>query len=282
MKKILALLIVCFTLTSISAVNLNGKKIYINPGHGGYNGANDRNLITIPYALEDTLGFWESKSNLNKGLYLRTLLQNSGATVIMSRILNRDEDDRPLSQIAEEANANNVDAFLSIHSNAVGTNTGTNYLLFLFRGDDNAPTVAASLPMANAAWPRLIDNPLTIWTHYTTTKNIRGDYSFYGYHLGVLNPLTVPGFPLPGFEPFVSFCAITVWLQGEAQPLKPVIAWPDCCVAVIAVGKCSSPMVAMVDGFRAMLAREIAAAAVVPPVSLSEERGWKPQWLVRF
>jgi hypothetical protein len=72
---------------------------------------NDRNLITINYELGDTLGFWESWSNLQKGLALRNMLQSSGATVIMSRTQNRDEDDRSLTEIAEEANANNVDAF---------------------------------------------------------------------------------------------------------------------------------------------------------------------------
>ena len=171
-------------------------KIYVNPGHGGYDGANDRNLITINYELGDTLGFWESWSNLQKGLALRDMLQASGATVIISRTQNRDEDDRSLSEIAEEANANNVDAFLSIHSNAVGTNTGTNYVLLLFHGYDNAPTVEASLPMAQAAWPRLMSNKLTPWTHYTTSSNLRGDFTFYGNTsgLGVLRPLIVPGF----------------------------------------------------------------------------------------
>jgi len=124
------------------------------------------------------------------------MLQAANASVYMSRTQNRDEDDRLLSEIAEEANANNVDAFLSIHSNALATNTGTNYLLLLHHGYDNAPTVAASLPMAQASWNRQITNQLTVWTSYTTTTNIRGDFSFYGNTsgLGVLRPLTVPGF----------------------------------------------------------------------------------------
>jgi len=196
MKK-LQLFILLFLLgSSLYAADFTGVKIYINPGHGGYNGANDRNLITINYELNDTLGFWESWSNLQKGLALRDLLQANNATVFMSRTQNRDEDDRVLSEIAEEANANNVDAFLSIHSNALGTNTGTNYLLLLYHGYDNAPTVTASLPMATACWPRLISNQLTVWTNYATSTNIRGDYSFYGNTsgLGVLRPLTVPGF----------------------------------------------------------------------------------------
>jgi len=195
MKKITGILLVLFMCSWATAADFTGKKIYINPGHGGYNGANDRNLITINYPLGDTLGFWESYSNLQKGLVLRDMLQAAGATVYISRTLNRDVDDRSLSEIAAEANANNVDAFLSIHSNAVGTNTGTNYPLIIFHGNDNAPTVAASLPMAQAVWPRLMTNQLTNWTYYSlTSTNLRGDFSFYGYGLGVLTPLTVPGF----------------------------------------------------------------------------------------
>jgi len=153
MKKYILSFIILLTIFSVKAVDFTGIKIYINPGHGGYDGANDRNVQTIPFALGDTLGFWESSSNLAKGLALRDLLQANNATVYMSRTQNRDADDRALSEIAEEANANNVDAFLSIHSNAVGTNTGTNYLLLLYHGYDSQPTVAASLPMAERLGP---------------------------------------------------------------------------------------------------------------------------------
>jgi len=215
MKKIYYLFLSIILCSSLSAADFSGVKIYINPGHGGYNGANDRNILTINYELGDTLGFWESWSNLQKGLALRDMLQAANATVYISRTRNRDGngslnpdgtnadasdndglggDDRSLSQIAEEANANNVDAFLSIHSNAA--NTSTNYVLLLFHGYDNAPTVAASVPMATACWPRLMSNQLSVWTHYTTSSNIRGDFSYYNNStgLGVLRPLTVPGF----------------------------------------------------------------------------------------
>ncbi len=196
MRKIFSIILFLGFLTIAQAADFSGVKIYINPGHGGWD-SNDRNIQTINFAMGDTLGFWESKSNLAKGLYLRDLLQNGGATVYMSRTKNRTEDDRVLSQIAEEANANGVDAFLSIHSNAVGSNVGTNYLLLLYRGTDNQPTVAQSLPMCAAAWSRLMTNKLTVWTYYTTTTNYRGDISFYPPEndgLGVLRPLTVPGF----------------------------------------------------------------------------------------
>ncbi|MFV0390740.1 MAG: N-acetylmuramoyl-L-alanine amidase, partial [Paludibacteraceae bacterium] len=194
MKKLLILIVTICMFSTVFSIDFTGVKIYVNPGHGGYDGGNDRNVQTIPYAPGDTLGFWESWSNLRKGLALRDRLQAANATVYMSRTQNRDEDDRSLTEIAEEANANNVDAFLSIHSNAA--NSQVNYLLLLFHGDDNEPTVPASKLQATAAWQRLINNPLTVWTHYTTSTNIRGDFSFYGNTsgLGVLRPLTVPGF----------------------------------------------------------------------------------------
>ena len=194
MKKVIGILLALLVCSWASANDFTGKKIYINPGHGGYDPANDRNLITINYALGDTLGFWESWSNLQKGLSLRDMLQASGATVYMSRTQNRDVDDRVLSQIAAEANANGVDAFLSIHSNAMGTPTGVNYCLLLYEGADGRPKVPASLTMAQTLWPRLMANKLTNWTAFTTQPNLRGDSSFYGYSLGVLRPLTVPGF----------------------------------------------------------------------------------------
>ncbi|MDR2358972.1 MAG: N-acetylmuramoyl-L-alanine amidase, partial [Prevotellaceae bacterium] len=203
MKKLLftfAGLLISLTLFS---TDLTGLKIYINPGHGGYD-SNDRSVWTIPVpeTWSNPAGYWESKSNLVKGLALRDMLQAAGATVIISRTDNtsgiRDGaqyaggGDRDLSEIAEEANANNVDAFLSIHSNAI--NTTTNYLLLLYHGYDGNPTVAASLPMAQAAGPIQITNQLTVWT--SASPILRGDFTFYGDNLGlgVLRPLTVPGF----------------------------------------------------------------------------------------
>ncbi|MDR3219399.1 MAG: T9SS type A sorting domain-containing protein [Dysgonamonadaceae bacterium] len=211
MKKIAIFLLVLLTSIAAQATDLTGVKIYINPGHGGYD-ANDRSVWTIPVPEEWTNpnGFWESKSNLVKALALKEMLEAAGATVIISRTDNtsgvRDQSyhpgvnltgggDRDLSEIAEEANANNVDHFISIHSNAMGTaNSLTNHLLFLYHGDDGVPTVAESLPMAQSAGPIQQNNPLTVWQN--TAASIRGDFTFYGDRvgLGVLRPLTVPGF----------------------------------------------------------------------------------------
>ena len=102
MKKYYIILIAFLGCLGLQAKDMTGLKIYINPGHGGYD-SDDRNVAVYPYAQGDTLGFWESSSNLHKGLMLRELLQEQGATVAMSRVLNRTEDDRGLETIGREA-----------------------------------------------------------------------------------------------------------------------------------------------------------------------------------
>lgn len=193
MKRFLILFLFPLLLTVFDSngQNLEGVKIYVNPGHGGFN-SDDRNVPVPPFALGDTAGFWESKSNLVKGLHLRSLLESAGAEVIMSRTQNRTEDDRPLSAIAEEANANQVDFMISIHSNAF--NSVTNYVLQLFHGWDNDPILPQSMDVANLFWENLISNETSHWTN--SSRLVRGDKSFApadwnGY--GVLRPLTVPG-----------------------------------------------------------------------------------------
>ena len=209
--------------TKNNTVGLAGIKIYLNPGHGGYD-PNDRSCWTVhvPELWTNPDGYWESKSNLVKGLFLRDMLEKAGATVIISRTQNRsgwrdiiesqyydyapgtpeyeaiiNGDDRQLSAIAEEANANEVDHFLSIHSNAL--NSRTNYLLMLFRGKGGPgiayeATTPPSFEMATLAGSIQIKNPLTVWS--SATPLVRGDITFYDPSwngLGVLRPLTVPG-----------------------------------------------------------------------------------------
>jgi N-acetylmuramoyl-L-alanine amidase len=187
----LSFLLLLFIFSGAQGQPLLGVKIYVNPGHGGYD-SDDRNVVIPPFAAGNRDGFWESKSNLVKGLYLRTLLEAQGAQVIMSRVDNRTVDDRSLSAIAEEANANRADFMISIHSNAF--NSVTNYPLMLFHGWDNSPILKQSMEVANHFWDNLISNQITTWSY--KNRNVRGDKSFApaswdGY--GVLRPLTVPG-----------------------------------------------------------------------------------------
>ncbi|MBQ5626181.1 MAG: N-acetylmuramoyl-L-alanine amidase, partial [Paludibacteraceae bacterium] len=186
-----------------SRTDLSGIKIYVNAGHGGYD-SNDRSCWTVPVpeTWTNPAGYWESKSNLTKALALEEMLKKAGATVIMSRRTNnsgirdldyypgateeekaelRNGDDRDLSAIAEEANANDVDHFLSIHSNAL--NGQTNYLLMLYHGYNDEPTVAGSDKMAESSGNLQILNELTVWT--SPKPLLRGDFTFYGDDMGL-------------------------------------------------------------------------------------------------
>ena len=126
-----------------SSTNPADYKIYINPGHGGY-GSDDRLMYLYPifkdvgnsnlnesgqYTREQS--FWESVSNLDKGLRLDTILRDLGFQTKMSRITNTEEDDRSLSGISAEASNWNADFMLSIHSNA---GNPSNYILHLHSG----------------------------------------------------------------------------------------------------------------------------------------------------
>lgn len=162
--------------------DFTGLKIMINPGHGG-NDSDDRGMPN---------GFWESESNLTKGLWLRDLLEDRGCEVVMSRTLNRTEDDLPLSQIAQIANENEVDLFISIHSNA--GDQRTNYCMTIFNGKSEIPAIPAAKVWARILWEHLLTNEATFWT--STSPHYIGDLTLnpswtYGY--GVLYPLEVPG-----------------------------------------------------------------------------------------
>ncbi len=105
-------------------------KIYINPGHGGF-GGDDRGMKVWMDPTYQDYGFWESQSNLDKGLRLNELLQGLGFQTAMSRTQNREEDDKDLYDIVVESDTYGADFMLSIHTNAGGP---SNYTLQLFRG----------------------------------------------------------------------------------------------------------------------------------------------------
>ena len=180
--------------------DLSGVIIYINPGHGGYD-SDDRNMVIYPYKSGDPNGFWESQSNLDKGLQLRDLLKEVNATTYMSRITNTTADDLPLSQIVREANECNADYMLSIHSNA-GV---TNYILQLYAGLDpgDTYTYASATPwsdrgreISTVIAKNQYTNEVNCWAaNYT----VRGDKTFarvamgWSNGYGVLRGLAVPG-----------------------------------------------------------------------------------------
>ena len=252
MKKTLILLAACVFSIGMFAADLTGKRIYVNPGHGSW-GPNDRPNATIPYpnlpttGMPDTLGFYESNTNLWKCLELRDKLEAAGAYVIMSRtqsgpwpyeMVNGDYPDytyeayknlpdyekynRGLLDIANEAEANNMDYFISVHSNAATEGNTVNYLAYFYRGDNAGNhVVPGSIEICKASWYHSFEcrsmdglEPTNYDTRDPeTSKHILADIDFYhdsyaatlpssgktytGY-LGVLHH-GVPGFLVEGF-----------------------------------------------------------------------------------
>lgn len=184
--------------------DLSGIKICIDPGHGGHNPANDRYLVPDPGT-----DFWESESNFQKALLLKALLEAKGAYVILTRNTNdypNDADEPSLATRVAFANANNVNWFHSIHSNATGLtiNNSINYTLMLVRekrpggsssGTGNGlgvPETQQALDIANILASNIKSKMRTQrlmvyldWTFYGGTNG--------GFSLGVLRGLNMPG-----------------------------------------------------------------------------------------
>ena len=170
MKKfLLSIFALCAVLMTASATI-----IYVNPGHGSWSG-NSRPMETIPYpalagqgGLVDTLGFYESNTNLWKCLYMEEKLKEAGFEVKMSRRASggaisdeNGEYDKPLKTIATEAQYSGADYFISLHSNAGPTGAGgekpANYPSYWYRGETNNDYSAGSIARAKKAWPYTFD-----------------------------------------------------------------------------------------------------------------------------
>ena len=201
--KILLIALFSFLGGSLFPQDLTGIKIHINPGHGGWD-SDDRGIPTPLYPnVGANVGFWESQSNLDKGLQLRDMLETLGCEVQMSRTQNRTEDDLPLTTIVRMANEFNADFMLSIHSNA-GAGSA-NYVLMLYAGKDiddthyyptATPKSDESRAVSTEIAKNLYENRMTYWT---ANYRVTGDKTFgrtaMGWNdgYGVLRALTVPG-----------------------------------------------------------------------------------------
>ena len=196
------------------ATDPSNVKIYINPGHGGFE-SNDRLMYLYP-VYKDVLNsnlnengnytkeqsFWESQSNLDKGMRLDTMLRDLGFKTKMSRITNTEDDDKDLYDIVVEANTYGANFMLSIHSNA---GNPSNYILQLYSGRTEGDNSSYSDMPVNEVTSRKIAtlmgdnqymNEVSCWTRVpmiagdkTFAKNIMGWSNGYG----VLRWLKVPG-----------------------------------------------------------------------------------------
>ena len=191
----------------------SAQRVYINPGHGDW-GPDSRPMATVPFpnlhattGEPDTLGFYESNTNLWKAFALQEKLVGAGYDVMMSRTQNGpypyvkgDETiDKKLTDICAEVNYYGADYFISIHSNASVDGDNVNFPLFIHSGYDGAG-FQDERNMALAAWPRHfeafsndkdhtnIDHGFEPNSAYAENEsNVRGSISFYGYLLGTLN-----------------------------------------------------------------------------------------------
>ena len=194
MKRYLSLFValICVAMCAFSA-----QKLYINPGHGSYT-SDSRPMGTIAYPLKsglpDTLGFYESNTNMWKSLYLYEKLNATGKySLKMSRWKSGGSQNgtynKALSTIANEA-ANWGGYFISIHSNAATEGTTTNYLLLIHRGYNNSATNSGSIPFEKAIWKRMFkinEQGFEYNSHYSMTNmNIKGGLSMNGWDYGVL------------------------------------------------------------------------------------------------
>ena len=191
--------------------NASDYKIYINPGHGGWD-SNDRLMYIYPIFVNQVVqegytreqSFWESQSNLDKGLRLDSILRSLGFQTKMSRVTNTSEGDMDLYDIVVEANTFNSDFMLSIHSNA---GNPSNYILQLYSGmtpGDNRtyshmPTAAnseAGRKITTLMGDNQYSNEVSCWTR---VPMIAGDKTFardimgWSNGYGVLRWLNVPG-----------------------------------------------------------------------------------------
>lgn len=195
-KKSLLILIFAFASMSVWAA-----KVYVNPGHGSWH-ANCRHMSVIPYPVgssdangyysgTDTLGFFESNTNLWKCFMLRDKLRAAGHTVKMSREASGGTNeqtnstcDKALSVIAMESENWGSDYFISVHSNAHSEGSTVNYPVYFYRGTDASNYVTNSRNMCATAQPHVYDiHAQGMEPASYTSPNIRGDISFWGTSL---------------------------------------------------------------------------------------------------
>ena len=198
MKKSLLL-----TLALVATTLAFAAKIYVNPGHGSW-GSNDRPNGTISYpplsstGRPDTLGFYESNTNLWKCLYLREKLQAAGHTVVMSH--TKCGVSPELSVIAAEAQRSGADYFISVHSNAHSEGSTTNYPAYFYRGKTGNDYASGSINRIKKAWPYCFDIHNQGMEHHSnyslTNVGLYADITFQG---GSSSTTTIDGVSYTGY-----------------------------------------------------------------------------------
>lgn len=226
LKAATATLLLTAFATGASAKSASQMRVYINPGHGGWT-SDDRPMNVIGHtSYSDTTSFFETNTNLQKSFGMMEKLiemgvpfnrswgaRNLGNNIVLSRVKNGGNNDRDLLEVSAEAQNNNFDFFISIHSNAATEGTNTNYPLLEHHGYDSPQNTLQtnSRVMAQKVWPHLFENSHQHWTYYSMSNmNVRGEISFnqnswsaywangYLACLGVMHH-AVPGYLAEGY-----------------------------------------------------------------------------------
>ena len=103
---------------------LKGFKICLDPGHGGQ--------AHVPDYKRGPTGVREAEVNLKVALHLRDILQQVGATVVMTRV---DDSYVSLAMRSQIANDSGADFFISLHHNGIDNHPETNYTSTWYHGD---------------------------------------------------------------------------------------------------------------------------------------------------
>ena len=139
--------------------SVSGKKICIDPGHGG-TAATDSFRVGL-------LGEREEWINLRVALLLKTMLEAKGAQVIMTRGADEKVE---LKKRAALAISNKADLFVSIHHNATA-DRNVNFPIVYFHGaaSENAASVQASTFLARELRNQLFGGrgPVSVVSDYT-------------------------------------------------------------------------------------------------------------------
>ena len=106
------------------ARHLKGFKICLDPGHGGQ--------AHVPDYKRGPTGVREAEVNLKVAFHLRDMLQNVGATVVMTRV---DDSYVSLARRSQIANESGADFFISLHHNGIDNSPETNYTSTWYHGD---------------------------------------------------------------------------------------------------------------------------------------------------
>lgn len=195
---------------TVDAKNIEDYRIYINPGHGGWEGG-DRHMGTVkhgPATYLDTCGFFETNTNTWKGLALLQRLAEYGfkfdptlnpfpadfdgytnangiktnADIAFRYGAARDMSQglvmshvkngysRDINEIAMEVEANNFDLFISVHSNANYEGATTNYPGLFVRGENKTESVPGSCDISRTIWPYAFANTHSQWSNYSMTN----------------------------------------------------------------------------------------------------------------